>query len=261
MLVALLAAYGAYREYVHAGALLEPAVITRNMNAHAALSPGVLRRAMRLLRGAPAIADRPKLIALTFDDGPYPVTTPLLLDVLDDLHVKATFFIIGRDAQQYPELARRIAERGHEIANHTLTHPNLDQLDPAAVTSELDGDATAMRAYTDDPAVRTMMRPPHGRYTLQTIEVAQRDGYDVILWNDDPGDWRAVTPAELVRHVEEHATAPEIVLLHNGRMSTIEMLPEIVARYRAAGYAFVTVGDLLARAGIAAVNDPAKHPL
>lgn len=254
--------YVVYREYQHAGALLVPAVITREMDAAQALSPGIGVRAARLLRGPAPATQRPKLIALTFDDGPYPVTTPLLLDALHDLGVHATFFLIGRDAQQFPALTKRIAADGHEIGDHTLNHPDdFDRLDSAHVRMELLGGAKALHVYSSDPAISSMMRPPHGRFTLTTLRAAQNAGYDVILWNDDPGDWRAVTPQDLEKHIEAYATQPEIVLLHSGMLPTIEMLPRIVARFRAAGYRFVTAGDLLQRAGIAAVNDPAKHPM
>ncbi len=254
-------AYLSYREYVHAGALLVPAVVTRQMDAARALSPSIAARVRRLIRGPAPQAERPKLIALTFDDGPYPVTTPLLLDALHDLGIHATFFLIGRDAQQFPELTRRIAAFGNEIGNHTLTHPDLDRLAPARVRAEILDGARALRAYSDDPAITSMMRPPHGRYTLATVETAQRAGYDVMLWNDDPGDWRTVTPQDLIEHILTHATRPEVVLLHSGKLATIEMLPTVVDRFRRAGYSFVTAGELLRRAGAAAMNDPARSPL
>ncbi|HXP94069.1 MAG TPA: polysaccharide deacetylase family protein [Candidatus Binatia bacterium] len=253
--------YFSYREYVHAGTLLTPGIITRGMEPHRALYPGIDARVSRLLRGPALPAERPKLIALTFDDGPYPVATPLLLDALHDAGIRATFFLIGRDAQQFPELTRRIVAAGHEIANHTLTHPDLDRLDETGVRAELDGGARALGAYTNDPAVASMMRPPHGRYTVATVEAAHAAGYDVMLWTDDPGDWRTVTSQGLARHIEAYATQPDIVLLHSGKLATIEMLPRIIERFRAAGYSFVTAGELLQRAGAAAINDPAKHPL
>lgn len=262
IVAALALAYGAYREYRHAGALLVPAVITRDMDPGRAIAPGIDARVGRLMRGAASTTERPRLIALTFDDGPYPVTTPLLLDALRDLRIHATFFLIGRDAQQFPALARRISAAGHEIGNHTLDHPDdFDALDAAAVRAELDGGARALRAYSPDPAIASMMRPPHGRFSLTTVRAAQVAGYDVLLWNDDPGDWRAVTPEELERHVRAYAVQPEILLLHSGSIATIAMLPRVVARFRAAGYTFVTAGELLRQAGAAAVNDPAKHPL
>jgi peptidoglycan/xylan/chitin deacetylase (PgdA/CDA1 family) len=232
------------------------------MDVHRLLSPSLAVRWDRLIHGnAPPAGPRPKLLALTFDDGPYPVDTPLLLDVLGDLHVPATFFLIGRDAEQYPELARRIAARGGEIADHTLTHPDLAALDDAAVGREIAAGAAELAKFVSDPALRTLMRPPHGRYREATLRVAQAAGYDVVLWNDDPGDWRNVGAAELARHIRAHASAPEILLLHSGRLATIAMLPGVVADYRAAGYHFVTVGDLLKAVTPDQLNHPRKNPL
>jgi peptidoglycan/xylan/chitin deacetylase (PgdA/CDA1 family) len=208
-----------------------------------------------------AAGTRPRLVALTFDDGPYPVSTPLLLQELRDLRVPATFFLIGRDAEQFPGLAREIAADGHEIADHTSTHPELDRLGDGAVAAELRDGAAELQRIAPEPSERTAFRPPHGRYTLATIRVAQAAGFDTILWNDDPGDWRAVSADALRDHILAHAVAPEIVLLHSGRMATVQALPAIVAAYRKAGFRFVTVGELLRTAPADAVNRPEKTPL
>jgi peptidoglycan/xylan/chitin deacetylase (PgdA/CDA1 family) len=254
--------YGGYRLYRRTDALGAPAIVTPGMDVHALLSPSLAVRWERLVHGnAPPAGPRPKLVALTFDDGPYPVDTPLLIDALADLHVPATFFLIGRDAEQYPELVRRIAAGGGEIADHTLTHPNLDRLDDAAVRAEIEQGAAELGKFVTDPAIRSMMRPPHGRYREATLRVAQAAGYDTILWNDDPGDWRQVSADTLRLHILAHATAPEILLLHSGRRATIDMLPAVVASFRAAGYRFVTVGQLLKVAGPDQLNHPLKNRL
>jgi peptidoglycan/xylan/chitin deacetylase (PgdA/CDA1 family) len=114
-----------------------------------------------------------------------------------------------------------------------------------------------------DPAAGKFFRPPHGRYTVATVQVAQSLGYTMVLWNDDPGDWRTskVTPGELADHIRRFATAPDIVLLHNGKLATIEMLPALAAAFRSAGYRFVTVGELLRAVPADDVNHPAKHPV
>ncbi|GAC1307666.1 MAG: hypothetical protein NVSMB21_11950 [Vulcanimicrobiaceae bacterium] len=238
-----------------------PAVVVRNTDAHRVLGTSLGSRVDRFLNDRPP-ADRsasPRLVALTFDDGPYPIETPLLLDVLAELHVRATFFLIGHDTDQFPGLAKRISAEGHEIANHTQTHPYLfDTLSPRQVTTELSEGAATLERYVRDPAIRTMMRPPHGRFTESTVVTAQRDGYHVILWNDDPGDWRSVPPSAIDAHMRENATAPDIVLLHSGRLNTVQALPAVVARYRAAGFSFVTVGELLARVPARAILHPLK---
>jgi peptidoglycan/xylan/chitin deacetylase (PgdA/CDA1 family) len=242
--------------------LLRPVVVLRDADAAALLRPSLSARVQAVLGGARApLATRPRLIALTFDDGPYPVTTPLLLQVLHDLHVPATFFLIGRDAEQFPDLAREIAAAGDEIADHTLTHPDLDALDDAGVIAELRGGADVLERLAPDPAERTTFRPPHGRYTDATIRAAQSAGYATILWSDDPGDWRAVSAQTLQDHLLDHATAPEIVLLHSGRPATIAALGPVVGAFRAAGYEFVTVATLLRRTSADQINRPAKLPL
>ena len=242
--------------------LLRPVVIFPHDDAGALLHPSIGARIGVLMPGAPsAAAARPKLIALSFDDGPYPVTTPLLLQRLHDLDVPATFFLIGRDAEQFPDLARAIAAGGHEIADHTLTHPSLDQLDDPAVLAELRGGTDSLERIAPQPSERTAFRPPHGRYTDATIRVAQAAGYATVLWSDDPGDWRNVSAATLEDHLLERATVPEIVLLHSGRPATIAALGPLVKAFRAAGYQFVTVGTLLREVPAASINRPARVPV
>ncbi|HEY4440435.1 MAG TPA: polysaccharide deacetylase family protein [Candidatus Elarobacter sp.] len=261
VVVVALAGYGARRLWLKSDDLLRPVVVMHDANAAGLVRPSLARRIGVLLHGTGASRQAPKLIALTFDDGPYPVTTPLLLQTLADLKVPATFFLIGRDAEQFPTLAAEIAARGHEIADHTLTHPNLDQLGTAAVTTEIRAGAQTLQQLAPDPAERTMFRPPHGRYTLATIDAAQAAGYDTILWTDDPGDWRSVGAETLLAHVRSRATAPEVLLLHSGRPATIAMLPALVTSYRNAGYTFVTVGELLRRVPPADLNRAAKEAL
>lgn len=254
-------AYAGYRVFLHESRI-QPAIVTPKMDAQQALSPSFGGRVKRMLNEHVTYgnrANRPRLIALTFDDGPYPIFTPLLLDELARLNIHATFFLIGRDSQQWPELTKRIEQTGNEIADHTYTHPDLDKETPAQVRTEIIEGRNAVYAISHDPAVLHLFRPPHGRYTLQTIEVAQSLGYKTILWTDDAGDWRKVTPEVLTHHLEEHATAPEIVLLHSGKLATIQSLPGVVARFRAAGYQFVTVGQMLGRVTAAELNHPAKH--
>ena len=261
--LAVLAGFFGWRAFAHHSDDLKPALVTPDMNVHDEFSNDLSARIYRLQRGRDYgnRENRPKLIALTFDDGPYPIFTPLLLDRLHDLGVPATFFLIGRDAQQWPGLARRIEAGGDEIADHTYTHPNLDQESDATVRDEIERGRDALWAIAPDPAERDLMRPPHGRYTLGTLQVAQGLGYRVVLWTDDSGDWRTISSERIQRHMLSYATAPEIVLLHSGKLATIDALPEVVRRFRAAGYRFVTVGELMRQVPADVINHPAHRAL
>ncbi|HEU5478567.1 MAG TPA: polysaccharide deacetylase family protein, partial [Candidatus Tumulicola sp.] len=130
--------YGGWRLFVHQSNVM-PALVTPEMNVHNEIADDLPARAYRVTQeSAPEDrSNRPKLIALTFDDGPYPVFTPMLLDVLRDERVPATFFLIGRDAEQWPELTHRIVQDGHEVADHTYTHPDLDREPDDAVRAEI----------------------------------------------------------------------------------------------------------------------------
>lgn len=262
VLVALGLTYGGYRVYRRSLPPL-PAVVLRGAELAPLLADSFGARVRHAILGSAAdgrVAG-PKLIALTFDDGPYPVDTPVLLAVLRDARVPATFFLIGRDAEQYPGLVRAIAAAGHEIANHTETHPDLAALDGPAVVAELTAGAATLDRYVHDPAVRTEFRPPHGRFRQSTLVAAQGAGYDTILWTDDPGDWRNVSRTVLAAHIARFATSPEILLLHSGRPETVALLPGIIRRFRAAGYTFVTVADLVRRLGPGPLNHAARTPL
>ena len=228
-----------------------PTLIEPTTSLHRAVGKGPLVRMARViekLKPAPRSSGE-RLIALTFDDGPYPIYTPMLLDELERLHVRATFFLIGRDAALWPQLARRIAADGNEIGDHTQTHPDLDHETPAQVRRELvDGRNTLLR-ITGDRSAAALFRPPHGRYTAATLRVAQELGMKTIFWNDDPGDWRELSAREIEAHIAAHATEPEILLLHSGKRTTVKALEKIVPAFRRAGYRFVTVGEMLALLG------------
>jgi peptidoglycan-N-acetylglucosamine deacetylase len=257
---AFLAAGAGWHTFVHKSNL-KPAVVTPAMDVHNEFSDELPARIYRITHDKVGEdrSKRPKLIALTFDDGPYPIFTPLLLDELRTLHVPATFFLIGRDAEQWPDLTKRIEADGDEIADHTYSHPNLDQETPDQVREEVLRGRDVLWSLAHDPSVRELMRPPHGRYTEETLKTVQSMGYQVVLWTDDSGDWRSITEQQIAEHVLAHATAPEIVLLHSGKLATIEALPLVVEHFRRAGYDFVTAGELLRRVRAVDINHPARH--
>jgi peptidoglycan/xylan/chitin deacetylase (PgdA/CDA1 family) len=184
-----------------------------------------------------------KDVALTFDDGPYPFYTPLLLHVLERSNVHATFFIIGRCAQQFPELVFRILASGDEVANHTYNHVPLTKLTDRQIEYQIAADGVLLQQFTGEPL--SLFRPPHGRFNAHVVTIAHELGYHTIFWSDSADDVKVMSPHVIVKRVLEEASPGGIILLHSGRYPTIEALPVIIDNLRRRGYRFVTVSQLL----------------
>ena len=182
-------------------------------------------------------------IALTFDDGPYPFYTPLLLHVLERSQVPATFFIVGRSAQEFPELMRRIVAGGDEIGDHTFNHYTLTTLNDSQIAYQIAAGGNFLQQFTPQPI--TLFRPPHGRFNQHVVAIAHELGYKTVFWSDSPDDVKDISPDLIVARVLFFARPGAIVLLHSGQYKTIEALPAIIGRLRAEGYTFVTVSQLL----------------
>lgn len=187
-------------------------------------------------------------MAITFDDGPDPVYTPQILDILDRFGAKATFFVLGSQAEQYPGLLHQITERGHEVGTHGYRHQNLTKLKSEAVASDL---AKADRLIAAATGVRPRdLRPPYGFFNQTVLQEAARFSYRVILWTDehDPKDWTRPEAAEIVNRTIRRAEKGMILLLHDSggdRVETVKALPLILQRLRDQGYQVVTVDELL----------------
>jgi len=203
--------------------------------------------------------DRPGLLALTFDDGPDPRWTPAILDILKREQVPATFFIVGKNGQAYPDLLRRIVNEGHELGNHTFTHPNLGEM-PLPVT-ELELNATQRLIESDTGRSTVLFRPPYfgdaeadKPQEVEPAIVAQNLGYIMVGLRIDPNDWQLpVTPNQIVNRTISRAidadpeTRGEVILLHDAggdRSATVEALPTLIHELKARGFRFVSVSDL-----------------
>lgn len=182
-------------------------------------------------------------IALTFDDGPFPFYTPLLLHILDSAHVRATFFLVGRNVQEFPELVERIVASGDEIGNHTFNHYHLIGLDDAEVRFQVEEAARVLQPFTREPL--TLFRPPHGKITPHIAEIVHDLGYRTIFWTDGVRDYKPMDPVLEAERIVAHATPGGIILLHNGETNTVEALPTIISELRAHGFEIVPVGQLL----------------
>jgi peptidoglycan-N-acetylglucosamine deacetylase len=186
-------------------------------------------------------------IALTFDDGPNDKLTPKLLDLLAAHHIKATFFVLGELVTTYPEIVQRAAREGHEIGNHSWSHPNLAKLSDEGVRQQLQKTDDAIKAATGTRP--TLMRPPYGNLTARQKRWVHDDfGYKIILWDVDPLDWRRPGPKVVCSRIVKETRAGSIILSHDIHPGTIEAMPATLEQLQAKGFKFVTVSELIAMA-------------
>lgn len=215
-------------------------------------------------------SNSPRKLTITFDDGPNPKITPELLNLLDTFQARATFFVIGRFARECPELLREIAQRGHTVGNHTLSHPNLFWRNAPQIREELRQCNEAIFAAAGTSP--RWFRPPFGMRNPWVISEARALGLNAVLWTLLPGDWRGKPSAWLIKRMEPvaaHAQAAasggkisetgrgDILCLHDGnhrflngdRGATLAALRHWLPRWRDLGLEFVTIDE--------AVNAPA----
>jgi peptidoglycan/xylan/chitin deacetylase (PgdA/CDA1 family) len=183
-----------------------------------------------------------KEVALTFDDGPHANWTPQLLNLLRSLKIKATFFVVGKMVDKYPELVAREVADGHEIANHTYDHLNLKKLPFAKIEKEIKDGAEAIRRAVGYTPV--FFRPPGGQYNSDTLKAAADLHFTPVLWTANSKDFTYPAPAVLEQRLLSKPANGGILLCHDGIPATMQILPDLVAKLRAQGFSFVTVSEL-----------------
>ncbi len=198
-------------------------------------------------------AGGPHDVALTFDDGPDPVWTPRILDLLKAANVKAAFFVVGVNAERYPGLVRRIVEEGHEIGNHSYYHPNLALCWPEHIRLELNATQLLIQSLTG--RATTLFRPPYAADTqpsavaeLTPLQIAQELNYLCVLENIDPQDWARPGADVILQRVKQQRHDGSIILLHDAggeRSQTVQALPRIINYLKARGDNIVPLSQLL----------------
>ena len=202
----------------------------------------------------------PRKLAITFDDGPNPALTPQLLDLLERYDALVTFFVIGRYTRECPELVKETAERGHLVANHTLTHPNLFWLAPSIIHDELRQTQDAIVAATG--FTPKWFRPPYGYRNPWVVKTAAQLGMRTAMWSVIPGDWKPRPVEKLIARIQPIAAharknsessdaGGDVLCLHDGghralnadRTRTLQALEYWLPRWRDAGLEFVTIEE------------------
>src|SRR5438876_9473642 len=183
-------------------------------------------------------------IALTFDDGPSATLTPKLLDLLAAHHIHATFFVIGENVAQHPEIVKRAAREGHEIGNHSWSHPNLAKISDENVRSQIKRTEEAISGAIGARPV--LLRPPYGSLTARQKHFIHDElGYEIVLWDVDPYDWKRPGPTVVTNRIVKETRPGSIVLSHDIHPGTIEAMPATLSELEAKGFKFVTVSELL----------------
>ncbi len=181
-----------------------------------------------------------KKVALTFDDGPNPEYTEVLLNGLKERGVKATFFLLGKEAEKYPEIVEDMYRDGHLIGNHSYEHVNLSSLSDEAAIAQVDKTNQAIYQITGE--YPEYIRPPFGcwksnlDYKTTMIEV---------LWNVDPLDWKTSNTDEVVKRVKDSVEENDIILLHDASETSVQAALRIIDELEKEGYTFVTVEEIL----------------
>ena len=187
-----------------------------------------------------------KVVALTFDDGPDPVRTPALLDVLAEANAPATFFLLGDAVEMHPEVVTRMAVEGHELGNHTYCHRYLPLARSRSVEREL---AKTDRAIADATGlVPRVARPPWGGRSPWTVRAFTRLAKRLVLWDVNSYDWKGKPAAEVVERVLERTRPGSIILMHEARdggEETIEAVRQLIPALRARGFELVTVSGAI----------------
>ncbi len=200
------------------------------------------------------LAPGARQLALTYDDGPNDPHTRRLLEVLAKHNVKATFFLIGRYIQQRPEIAREIVQAGHIVGNHTFTHPLLIFRSKAEIRQELSACRSALQEAIGEHS--NLFRPPFGGRRPAVLRIARELGLEPVMWNVTGYDWNAPPAAVIERKVARRIRGGDVVLLHDGghkqmgadRSQTVLATDRLLTRYKAEGYKFVTVSEMMSNA-------------
>lgn len=182
------------------------------------------------------------MIALTFDDGPSAETTPKVLDILKKYNIKATFFVMGQHVEGNEAILKRMAAEGHEIANHSWSHPNLTKLSPEQIRQEIEQTQSAIENVTGKRP--TMLRPPYGSINQTVMDTVKLPS---IYWSVDSLDWKSRNPQAILTEIKTNTSPGSIILMHDIHQPTVDSLESVIQYLQSQGYSFGTIPDLLGK--------------
>ncbi|MDD5073186.1 MAG: polysaccharide deacetylase family protein [Candidatus Omnitrophica bacterium] len=194
-----------------------------------------------------------KVVALTFDDGPSPAWTPLILDELKKAGIKATFFMVGKHVERYPEIAKRVAREGHDIENHGYDHRVMIYYKMDELKKEIDETEKIIKDVTGQTT--RYFRPPKAWLNDTEKQKIKEMGYGIVLWSLNSKDWVTFHDKQITSYISRHIRPGDIILFHDSggvfsteggdRRQTVKTIPRLVRKLQEKGYRFVTVSELL----------------
>lgn len=188
-----------------------------------------------------------KVCSISFDAAWGNEQTETLLDILDENDVKTTFFLVGNWVEKYPDSVKDIADRGHDVGNHSSTHAHMSQISKSEKMKEIEDCNNKIKALTGKTP--TLFRPPYGEYDNSVVTASTDCKMYCVQWNIDSLDWKDPTPQDMVQRIEKRLCPGSIILLHNGAKNTPEALPHIIKAIKAQGYKIVPISQLLLKGG------------
>lgn len=184
-----------------------------------------------------------KALSISFDAAWGRANTEGILDILDRYEAKTTFFLVGFWAEKHPDLVAEIVARGHEIGNHSATHPHMNSLSDGQIREELRRCSDLVESITGTPT--TLFRPPYGEYNDAVVRISREEGYECVQWNVDSLDWKNISAGDMVRRCTKNTQPGDIVLFHNDSKYILDALPQILEYYAQEGYKIIPVSQLL----------------
>lgn len=189
-----------------------------------------------------------KILALTFDDGPDPLNTPLILEFLNKHKAKATFFVLGKQAEKYPEIIRHMAAKGHEIGNHSYSHPDFNQENGQSILEQIK--KTNQIIYKLTGSKPRFFRPPGGYLSYEMVDLVIKEKMIIGYWSyiQDPKDWQGKKGENIADYIIKHAKPGQIIILHDGGPNgkeTARAVDILIPELKKEGYQFVTLTELI----------------
>ena len=184
-----------------------------------------------------------KALSISFDAAWGRANTEGILDILDEYDAKTTFFLVGFWAEKHPDLVAEIVARGHEIGNHSATHPHMNSLSEGQIREEIRRCSDLVQSITGTPT--TLFRPPYGEYNDAVVRISREMGIECVQWNVDSLDWKNISAEDMVSRCTKNLSPGDIVLFHNDSKYILDALPRILEYYTQAGYKIIPVSQLL----------------